>query len=614
MCGIAGIFLSKKTDANHHQYRKQLEKILANQNYRGPDYQAIEIIEANDCTLLLGHNRLGIIDLESRSNQPMWDETRRFCIVYNGMLYNYVELRKKLMAKGVQLFSEGDTEVVLKSFIAWGFDALNLFNGMFAMAIYDTFEQKVFLIRDRFGVKPLYYYIAHDKLYFASSSSEIARLFELQPNWQTLKRGLQSWCYEMNSETVYEDLTMVSPGELLIIDNQNGLRMTSRCYYNLAERIPLLVQEMNPNPEDLFIKVESLIKDAINIRLRSDVKMGISLSGGVDSGTLASMAKEIHSGLSAYSFGSLHNKASEASMTALTAKKIGLDVHYIYPSQIEMTEGFFDALTVQDAPFPNLSIVAQYFVFKEAHEHGVKVMLGGQGGDEIFMGYRKYLLFYLQQLLGAKKYLAVGSLIFNSVLNIFFEMKNLKTHLFNIKRYTNASENPRWQFTQNPLTLRLNSIDPLWKRQHQDICALSLPTLLRYEDRNSMGNSIESRLPFLDYRLVELALALPENLKINKGFGKWVLREIAAQHIPKKIAYGRLKRGFDVHHNVWIHQGLGERLRNCLKENQPLLRHFKLVNQVDHLFSDQQLILKPSVLAECITLAWLAQKPHFGWS
>lgn len=615
MCGIAGIFLRKKKRQWIEDEQAKIAKILLDQATRGPDFKRIETIESPHNLVLFGHNRLSIVDLAESSHQPMWDETGRYCLIYNGMLYNYVELRKKLIVMGYRFFSQGDTEVILKSFIAFGRDSFNLFNGMFALAIYDKVAERLYLARDRFGVKPLFYTIVENKLYFASSSKELARQLTLQPNFAMLARGINYWCFDGGNETVYENLTMVAPSELLIFEFTPSLQKVSAHYFNLALQVKNTAASMIfDNVDRVIEEAECLLQDATRIRLQSDVPLGISLSGGIDSGTVAGMAKKELGELKAFSFGCLHNHHTEAKRSQLTANHLGVDIQFIYPAAQEMQAGFWQTLSLQDAPFPNFSIVGQYFVFNEAHRQGIKVMLGGQGGDEIFMGYQKYFYFYLQRLLFEKKFLRAMCCGASLLPSLITQANQLTSHWFNIKRYTAKTFHSRWQNPAQKMFVGSDKEEALWRRQLRDIDALSLPTLLRYEDRNSMGNSIESRLPFLDYRLVKFALALPDAFKLRHGFSKWILRKISANYIPREIYRARTKRGFDVDTRHWIHAGVGESMRLQLKANPAMLKQLGLQHSIDNIFNDAQLITNRAALAECITLAWLASKRHFIWS
>lgn len=607
MCAIVGSLqyrFSKKT--NILQPGVVVNQILNNQGYRGPDSSNLTSFETHQYQVYLGHNRLRIIDLQPESDQPMCDDSRRYYLVYNGMLYNYLELKKLLQEKGHLFKTKSDTEVVLHSFLEWGERAFEQFNGMFAIAIYDSLEEKLYLARDRFGVKPLFFSICNDQFYFASTSAELATQLRLQPNMRELARGWQFWCYS-NEATVYEGISQIKPGQIATVIYQNNWEVACHPYYALKDNI-------TEQPVGNFLEEgEALLQDAVRIRLLSDVDVGLSLSGGLDSALIAGLVKHQQHNTQAFTYGDLKHKNSEASLAKLTADRLGLNLNYVTADQKSMQESFWQTLMLQDAPFPNFSIVGQYLVFKTAKEQGIKVMLGGQGSDEIFMGYRKYFFFYLKHLLATKKYLASSALVCSLSTVIFSEFLRLKHYFYNRHRYSSQTQFPKhWQRYQLPTYLGANPLQPLWMRQHEDIYKLSLPALLRYEDRNSMGNSIESRLPFLDYRLVEYALRLPENMKLRGGYNKWLLRKIAMPYVDNKICFSKVKRGFDVNNKKWLTNGLGQQMREVISGNEGLVRHMGLADPVSCYFSDNALE-NPMRLAECITLTWLASKSHFRW-
>lgn len=611
MCGLAGVVsLKKGFDYND---RALIERILAGQHFRGPDHKHLVHYESKDCDIVFGHNRLGIIDLDPCSNQPMWDERKRYCLVYNGMLYNYVELRTRLQDLGHHFFSQGDTEVVLKAFSEWGITSLRYFNGMFALAIFDTVTQCLYLAKDRVGKKPLYYYQTEDKIYFASTSTILADHFKLQPNLAELANGLNQWCYGLNNQTVYMSLQTVAPSEIIRIEFNDNLKMVRTNYYDFAHEVLRRKNDLKLlSNQQMIDEVATILDDAIAIRLRSDVAMGVTLSGGLDSALITSLAKQRSVDFSCFSYGLLGDPYTEAALANKSADFIGVNINFVYPDAAKMQDDFWATLAFQDAPFPNFSIVAQHLVFKMAHDQGIKVMLGGQGSDEIFMGYRKYLLFYLKKLFINRQFTR-GSVFLSQLLPVLLsELNKLPAYYKNLSRYTKHNHREgRWSY--EPSSLGMDAQQLLWQRQLSDISHFSLPSLLRYEDSNSMAHSIESRLPFLDYRLMELALALPDELKIKNGYGKWVLREIAKGLVPREISHSRIKRGFDTQTKRWLAGGVGQSIRSRLKDCPQLLGHLKLTNQVDTVFADELLLKQPNLLAESITLAWLATKPHFVW-
>lgn len=404
MCGIAGCLA---TQINSIQ-ENLIQKIITDQYQRGPDHQHIEKITATHSEILLGHNRLSIVDLTQHANQPMWDESGRYCIVYNGEVYNYIELRQQLITLGHHFKTQSDTEVILEAFKEWGVDAVNYFNGPFAFALFDKQAETLSLVRDRFGVKPLYYYIANNVLYFASSTKVIADHFNFQPNLQYVARGLKYLVYEDNTEiTPYLNIHAVPAAHYLVAKFNKQLNVEVKQYYDLHANVLNLQQQLiQYNQQQLLNTVTEKLISAVQVRLRADVAIGVSLSGGLDSSSVAALVAHQQANVTGFTFGHPAAKKSEGPLVAKLANKINCQVEYIWPSSTEIISALPQVLNAQNAPFPGLSIVAQYLVYQRVKQAGIKVLLGGQGGDEGFMGYRKFQLFYLQQLLQQKKYVA----------------------------------------------------------------------------------------------------------------------------------------------------------------------------------------------------------------
>jgi len=613
MCGIAGAYVSliksKTIDAH------ELVTAIVNSQYtRGPDNQAVESFTGKQVTAIFGHDRLSIIDLNASANQPMWDETKRYCLVFNGEIYNYLELRAELVTKGIIFKTASDAEVLMQAFITWGEKAVERFNGMFAFAIFDTLTENLWLFRDRFGIKPLYYYVADDALYFASTGKVIAATLGLKPNLSYLARGLRFGFYDdATSISQYENLKELQSGHYLkvSIDNRSKLITQLVKYYDLEQRANDLVDVLaNKNFTELLQELKELFNQAIKFRLRADVPIGISLSGGLDSATVAGFAAKQHPNIIGFTLGDPLNQKTEGPLVKELAKKIGIEVNYIIPKTEEIEETFLRTLQAQDAPFTTLSIVAQNLVYKTANAKGIKVLLGGQGGDESFLGYRKFVMFYYLQLLKNQQYFPAIKFLFSMFPMFARELVNINLYWERRKRYTS---------TQGEVSrLKLPVLDNqnfgfaasqgVRQRQIGDILNFSLPTLLRYEDRNSMNWSIESRLPFLDYNLVEFAIALPVACKLKNGYGKWIVRKMAEEFLPRSISFARNKRGFDLDTAAWINSGLGQTIRNIIKQGKPLLQELLPQNCViDELFSDVNLINNHTRLQEAITLVWLGK-------
>jgi asparagine synthase (glutamine-hydrolysing) len=611
MCGIAG---SWSTKSQTGETRDLIKEIVESQYQRGPDYQAIDTVAGEHANLILGANRLSIIDLSPEANQPMWDNERRYCLVFNGEIYNYVELRKELIALGHSFSTRSDSEVILESFKEWGVRAAERFNGMFAFALFDKGEECLYLFRDRFGVKPLYYFVDDNRLYFASTCGVLARRLRLEPNLDYVARGLRLWVYDYGELSPFVGLKALKPAHYLRVKVTEVGKLETRMdsYYRLDERVEALIDSLVRKPtQDLIGLVADLLEDAVDVRFRADVPVGISLSGGLDSSTIAALsASGEHGDVVGFNLGHPNDTSTEGPLAQKLSERIGIKVRSLRPRAQDIANIYFKILDAQGAPFTSVgSAIGQYQVFQAVKEEGIKVLIGGQGGDEIFMGYRKYLPFRLRRLLQQRR--------FGEALT--FSLGSLPTALVELRRATPMYWRTRRRYTHGSgidTVLKLPEAgceyigytpdEPLWVRQLHDVTHVSLPTLLRYEDRNSMGNSVESRLPFLDYRLVEVALALPDAVKLRGGFGKWILREVAREKIPEEIRKARYKRGFDVRESDWFEQGLGAAMRDALRIRLPEIKQFLEPGaKVDELFSDAQLKHRTLASAEATTLIWL---------
>jgi asparagine synthase (glutamine-hydrolysing) len=609
MCGFAGAFSPDPS----LPLRPVVDAIVDAQACRGPDHREVSAMAAGGGQLVFGHNRLSIIDLSAEANQPMWDHEHRFCIVFNGEIYNYLELRGDLHALGHTFTTESDTEVILEAFKAWGTDALNRLNGMFAFAIAEPAAGRLWLVRDRFGVKPLYYHHAGGALYFSSTPGELARQLSLPPNLAYVSRGLHYWLYEDDGPiSQYEGVNAVPSGQFIAVRDCGDGRpeIAPQRYYDLEARVEARRENLaGVTDDEAAEQVLSLLQDAVRLRLRADVPVGISLSGGLDSSSIAALVSEMHADVRGFSYGRPDVPGSEGPLVAHVARMSGITPNYIWPSPDDGIAAFWQTLEAQDAPFPGLSIVAQYLVFQAAHAQGMKVLLGGQGADEVLMGYRKFQVMLLVDALRRRDARAALRFGLSAGLMLVAEARTASVYLRQRQRYLS----PRGLSTQlrlpppAELDLAYDASEPVWRRQVRDVKRLSLPTLLRYEDRNSMGNSLETRLPFLDYRFVELALALPDRLRVRAGYGKWVLRQAVIGRVPPPIRTARYKRGFDAPQLAWIRSGLGQSIRRRLSD-APNAASFTNGQSVDELFNNQRLAADPTAIAEATSLLWLSSK------
>jgi asparagine synthase (glutamine-hydrolysing) len=605
MCGIAGFIALKK------QPMGILNRIVNSQNHRGPDNSKIENVTNKNTHICFGHNRLIINDLSSASNQPFWDLTKRYCLVYNGEIYNYIEIRKELVKKGMKFNTSGDVEVLLNALIFWQEDAFEKLNGMFAFCFFDILKMEGILVRDRFGKKPLYYINDKDKIYFASTPTQLAREFSKTPNYNYLNKGLKHLVYESNSDiTQYQSLLALEAGHKLKIKVlNNDINLAKEKYYDLSKAVANKKSELqNVNYFEHIDNISELYKNSIKIRLRSDVPLGLSISGGLDSSSIAYFSKQMINNIEGIHFGNPTEKKSEGPIVERFSSNIKLNVHYVTPS-IEKIKNTFDLiLDAQDSPIISLSYIAEYLVYNKAKELGIRVMLGGQGGDEVFMGYRKYMLFNLYNYISEKKvYYAIKQLYY--LFNIFGkELFQIKSYLKNLDRYLKIFEstskiNLPSNLVNSPL---FNKRSDLTKVQIDDIMSVSVPIQVKSEDRNSMHNSIETRAPLLDYRLVEYGIALPSHYKIKSGYGKWIIRDTMRNNIPKEICFAKYKRGYDAS-NDYINNGLGDHIREKLYGYFNSIKPFLAKDVGINDFSNEYLTFGRG-LQEASTLIWIGKR------
>lgn len=611
MCGISGCVLR----VGDHAPPAPLVAVVEYQNRRGPDSTGYATRALGDGrSLWFAHNRLSIIDLSSEANQPMVSQDDRYTLVFNGAIYNYLELREELAAAGYIFRTASDTEVLIAALIVWGEAGLGRLFGMFTLALHDHVTNRLTLARDRFGVKPLYYRQNGDDIWFASTPGAMAANERCEPDPEYAGRGIRLKYYEDETDiTPYRGIYALPPGHCAVVDLNKHESITPRPYYDFnaawhAERPRLAAMSAGELRTELFER----LRDATMIRLRADVAIGLSLSSGVDSTTVAALCAEAGVPPLGFCFGDPEDDASEAPGVRRFAAHLGQQVRFI--PQVRGAGArrlFWSTLRAQGAPFPHTSQLAQYAVFEEARAHGIKVMLGGQGGDEAFMGYRKFFLFQVRHMIRSRDWRAAPSAASN-ILQILPAVAS-RASLFWRERGRYSAEGAEGLGSGLILPPLANSPSPgeglggdPAVRQALDVTRYSLPSLLRYEDRNSMGNSIESRLPFLDHRVIEFGTALPIRHKLLNGMGKYLLRDAMRGRVPDWILFNRDKRGFDTRHADWIASGIGDAIRQGLAIHKKAAAIYLPAGvAIDRYFSDGELSAVASRFAEATTLLWL---------
>jgi len=611
MCGIWGLISHDGAERR----RATLATAFRFIDRRGPDAGGEKHLVFGGHHVLLAHSRLAIIELSELGAQPMIDAGSGWWIVYNGEIYNYREIREELRSAGQSFSGGSDTEVLLRAWAVWGTDALPRLNGMFAFAAFNQRSGELWLVRDRFGVKPLLWGRRADgAVAFGSSAAGVAEQVGAEVDTAYCARGVRYKVYETEqSGSPFKHVKSVPAGCWVKFQlSVERTEVSEGKWYCLAAAVAARRAAMARLGITASLdECRGWFDSAVSLRLRSDVPLAVSLSAGLDSAAIACATRRQTTQLRAFSFGSPSALASEGPATHAMADAAGIDVSFVWPhwSPNELCDMLETTMSFQEAPFSGLSPIAQNAVFRSASAAGFKVLLGGQGSDEIFAGYRKFMPIALREALRSRKPESALRLLYSLALMLAHEAGQARMYMQNLSRYQNGRTQAFGLIAWEAETLNLwgESHLSLSDRQIADIQRWSLPTLLRYEDRNSMGCGVESRLPFLDYRLVECALALPARLKIANGFGKWALRRITAGQVPDAIRLNRKKRGFDVTQD-WIAQGLGASLRARIFDHRTALSGaLKPGAQLDAHLSDAALSQSPDLLDEALLLAWLVK-------
>lgn len=513
MCGIGGIFGALCEE-------KLLEAMLVAQHHRGPDSSGC--YESQSGLVRLVHNRLSIIDLSSDASQPMFSPNGRFVVVFNGEIYNYLELKAELA--GYPFRSHSDTEVILAAFERWGEACLDHFIGMFAFLLWDEQEQRLFAARDRFGVKPLYYAQTGSVLYVASEIKAIrAAGFTSQPDTHTWATYLTTGLHDHSSYTFWEDIKILPGGHCL---TWHDGRMKIRCWYDLAERIEP-GSDLRPDDE-VEKEYLTLLEESVRLRFRSDVPVGINLSGGLDSSTLLYLVQQIQgarSEVTAFTFvtGDPNYDETPWVRKMLTSTHHPLVLCELHPEDVPSLARSVQQF--QDEPFGGIPTLAYARLFEIARSKGIIVLLDGQGMDEQWAGYS----YYRGALDGATPIVQGGS-------DSFVRPNCLNPEF---ARQARTFE-PIYPFQ-----------DKLSNLQYRDLRYTKIPRALRFNDRISMRASTEQREPFLDHRLVELALRQPAQRKINGTTGKLFLRQLIKPRLPISVTEAP-KRALQTPQREWL--------------------------------------------------------------
>lgn len=558
MCGIAGYFGFEADEA-------LLQRMNDCQQHRGPDGAGV----LTDDLVGLAHRRLSIIDV-AHGQQPMTTADGRYTLVYNGEVYNYLDLRADLQMAGRTFTTDSDTEVVLQAFAEWGNEAFDRFNGMFGLAIWDHEERVLTLARDHFGIKPLYVCRAagagaqgSDAWLFASEIKPILASghYDKKPNERSIYRYLRYRIHEDGRDTFFAGIERLEPGEMLTI-SADGIKRTH--FTMLRQELAQLAKEQRPYDAAAAQEYQDLLIESVRLRLQSEVPVGTSLSGGLDSSAVAVIINRLinEGDKTTESVGAQQNTFSAVFKGSINDEEKYVDdvleickghvaAHKIRPTADEFKKDLLDFVRTQEEPLISSGPYAQYQVMREAKNH-VTVLLDGQGADEMMAGYIPYYFVYLRQLRaqGAGKAMAELS----KSLDVLYRLGRFKLKA----KLRGRKDIPTTQllspeFVKGHAAERFSTEgSDLKKRLIEDLFHNSLPSLLRYEDKNTMRFSLEGRVPFLDKEVVKFLFSLSDEAIIKEGWNKRILRDATRDLLPESINRRRNKIGFTTPQGEWF--------------------------------------------------------------
>lgn len=580
MCGIAGYI--GKSVGNDKDIISKMNDVL---NHRGPDGVGYFI----DDNVVLGHTRLSIIDLTDAGHQPM-SYMNRYVITFNGEIYNHLEIRSELESFGYCFASHTDTEVIMAAYDRWGVECLKKFNGMWAFCIYDRHSQKVFISRDRFGIKPLYYYSDENLFVFSSEIKSILThpSVKTSPNVIYLDRYVKDGACEYSKETAFNSIYRFSIASYIEVDKKmllNGFQeqkfwsVEPNCSNEAFEESKL---------KEYSEKYYLLLEDSVRLRLRADVKVGSALSGGLDSSSIVylvnKLLKEQGKEELQETFSSVYKskgttECDESVYIEMLAQHLQVNSNPIEPIAEEIPYKHSMMINAMECP-PDNTCMSGWHTFQKVSETNVKVTLDGQGADEQIAGYLYYYFIYFSSLPlsklieeykqcsstpGVMKHIVAG-IVANILSKVIGRVKTKKL-IEKMNLITNFDFN-------------LNEV--LIKDMHTDLI-----TLIHYSDRVSMAHSIESRMPFMDYRLVEFLASVPACYKLRAGWTKYLARTAFDKKLPDEIVWRKDKMGWPIPESYWFYKVLNSWVKDMINSENRLKNHFDIKNLLNN-FSEMK--------------------------
>jgi asparagine synthase (glutamine-hydrolysing) len=553
MCGIAGIY-----NLNHSTPQLQLLESMGNEiEHRGPDYAGYY---SNKDGIGFCHRRLSIIDLSERGNQPMANDDKSIWLVYNGEVYNYMELRGELEKKGYSFRSKTDTEVVLKAYMEYGIDCVTLFNGMFAFTIWDSKNKRLFAARDKIGIKPFYYYYLENKVFvFASEIKSLLKHPDISktPNDNAISNYLL-FSYQTDDQTWFQNILSLTPGSYIVIEKG---KLNKIKYWDINYKIDYS-RSFNSFKDEL----RETIINSVKSHWQSDVPVGAHLSGGVDSSTIVSVASsyltnDLHTFSSTFDVGKEFDERKEI---GIVTQKFKTHHHQISIDSDDLKTNLAKIIYYLDEPVVGPAVLPMFRISELINKKGIKVVNGGQGVDEMFGGYKPYFSLAVHNLLSAyKRFSFPGSELF--YLPIYLYRGGTFDRLLDKFKKTGIEYN--WINSANVQKKRIEGYEKLrnetnslkldqFEKSSYASLRYYLPALLQQEDRMSMAWSVESRVPMLDCRIIDLSLSIPSWYKVSKGMSKAIFREAVRGIVPDQILDNKIKRGYPTPTSIWFSKDL----------------------------------------------------------
>lgn len=577
MCGILGGYFQNPSNNIKRKFEHELSKL----SHRGPDDRGCETFALSDKTeVILGHTRLSIIDLSEAGHQPMSTEDGSISIVFNGEIYNYIELREEITNHEYQFNTRTDTEVLLKAYHLWGAGCLKKLTGMFALCIYDKSKQTLIIARDAFGIKPLFYTQTKEGFLFSSELNPILGLVESKPkpNYQVAFEYIVHGNYDDSENTFFKNIKHLRPASYIEFDLTNAVLSEPTTWWS-----PKTKENNAVSFEEASRRVKELFVDSVKIHLRSDVPVGVTLSGGIDSSAVVCTMRHLDPNIPIHTFsyiaaGSEKTEEKWVDFVNDNTNSVG---HKVSATPEELMRDLGNLIYSQGEPFGTTSIYAQYRVFKLANQQDITVTLDGQGADELLAGYDGYpgerlvslfeLGHYMKAFLFAKNWSTWPGRK-RGYSWLYLGRKILPSSLYKIsRRILGRNFEPKWlNMTKlKTLGIEVDENRPFMSNKYkgrrvveqlsESIKNRGLPSLLRHGDRNSMKFSIESRVPFLTTSLVDYLFTLPENYLISdSGETKSVFKHAMRGIVPKTILERKDKIGFDVDSTTWKHTYIEE--------------------------------------------------------